>query len=125
MCNSLYFINSDLALPKDLSEIDLILFTLKNVRFKEFASTDDGAFYIVDLQPIHYWNTSFINNVDSITRKCSNRGIVNDKIVIPSHIMVHLWNDKSIAIYHDKLGRFNTQQEWLKFVNSVTFCVAV
>jgi hypothetical protein len=122
--NSLYFINSDLALPKDLSELELIMFALKNVRMKEFATTDDGAFYTIDLQPIHYWNTQFISNVDSITRKCSDKGIVN-KVVIPSHIMVHLWNDKTIAIYHDKLGRFTTQQEWLIFVNTVTFCVSI
>ena len=117
----LFILESDNHLDKSLSDLDIFIWTVEKLRKVKFASNrNDKPTYRLDLCGIHYFNSQFIANVQSVVN-CKDRIIIDALVVIPNYVMTHIWNGKTLGIYHTKLGYFKSLQEWLEFVNSVTF----
>lgn len=112
-------------LTEGTSIIDIIKWCQSYVDVSEFGtavwcmeSQQDKVY--VDPHELSYdaYNT-FKDTIDELDSNSPNQDAV-----IPSNVMIDLWVEgRTLYILHQRLGYFNTKEEWAKFVNKNKFVI--
>lgn len=110
---------------EDASVVDIIKWALMYVDVSEFGnhiidSKTAEPVVFIDRHDLPYdpYN-NFKGDIYKLTEQDTKQGVV-----VPSNVMIDLWvTGRTLFIRHQRLGYFNTKEEWATFVNKNKFVV--